>query len=123
MKVFVFDFRKLKIGTLKQAPIKNKKVQKDKSEKRSYTNNNNNNNNKNQRLLAVKTNGLPQQADSPLRMKGNSLLVRKFNTKVIKHKNVQASITLQAKASHFKLKSIWVSQQNTNTSNIQWNFD
>ena len=43
-----------------------------------------------------------QQEDFPLRMRGNKLLVRKFNTKDTKHKNIQASITLQAKASHFK---------------------
>ena len=83
-----FDFGKLKIGMLKQAPIKKKRAKKKKSEKRSYTNNNNKNNNKNQRLFAVKTNGSPQLAAGGLllRMRGNSLLVRKFNTKVTKHK-------------------------------------
>ena len=72
--------RHVKKGTHQKKKGKKKK----KSEKRSYTNNNN----KNQRLFAVKTNGSPQLAAGGLllRMRGNSLLVRKFNTKVTKHK-------------------------------------
>ena len=64
--------------------MKKKGKKKNKSEKRSYTNNNNKNNNKNQRLLAVKTNGSPQQEWGEIVCLWENLTQKSQNTKIYK---------------------------------------